>query len=74
MIDLDGPVELYELKSDPGESINRVNDPDCRKVLEQLQADLESWQQATNDPWPDFPKPETYVDMPPGGPWDIPNY
>jgi arylsulfatase A-like enzyme len=70
VIELDRPVELYDLKSDPGESINRVNDPDCRKVLEQLQADLESWQQAANDPWPDFPKPETYVDMPPGGPWE----
>jgi arylsulfatase A-like enzyme len=74
VIDLDGPAELYDLKNDPGESINRVSNPDCRRIREQMQADLESWLQATNDPWPDVPKPESYVDMPPGGPWGDPHH
>jgi arylsulfatase A-like enzyme len=71
VVDLDGPVELYDLQSDPEESINRVSDPDCRKILEELQTDLRLWQQGTGDPWPVVPDPETFVDMPPGGPWDI---
>ncbi|RKX33354.1 MAG: hypothetical protein DRP71_10515 [Verrucomicrobia bacterium] len=70
--DLDGPVELYDLKHDPMESVNRVSDPDCCNILAAMQTDLRLWQQATGDPWPDYPKLETYVDMPPGGPWKVP--
>ena len=67
--DLDGPAELYDLENDPMETVNRVLDPDCCGILGDMQTELRLWQQATGDPWPDYPKPETYVDMPPGGPW-----
>jgi N-sulfoglucosamine sulfohydrolase len=43
--------ELYDLTTDPNELKNLANDPDKKKVLEELRARLKAWQKRTNDPW-----------------------
>jgi arylsulfatase A-like enzyme len=41
--------ELYHLASDPGEMDNRIDDPDCRSVVDELSAGLRAWQKRTAD-------------------------
>ena len=41
--------ELYDLHEDPGELVNRVEDPACREVLREMQARLLGWNDATGD-------------------------
>ena len=38
-----GPHELYNLQSDSGEKLNRIDDKTCCAVREQLKSRLESW-------------------------------
>jgi len=38
-----GPHELYNLKEDPGERTNRVNDSACRSMVSDLRALLHDW-------------------------------
>ena len=35
-----GLVQLFNVKEDPGEQINRIDDPDCFKIFRQLDAEL----------------------------------
>lgn len=39
----DGPHELYDLVNDPGEEINRIDDPDCEEIIKELTADMKAW-------------------------------
>jgi len=41
--------ELYDLESDPGETINRIDDPDCADIIRQLSRRLWQFAQATDD-------------------------
>ena len=41
--------ELYDLDADPGELVNRAEDPACREVLREMQARLLGWNDATGD-------------------------
>ncbi|KAJ5509743.1 hypothetical protein N7527_011886 [Penicillium freii] len=45
------PEELYDLENDPNEVNNLVKDPEHAAVLEDLRAELETWQRRTEDPW-----------------------
>lgn len=46
----DGPEELYDLVNDPAEEKNRIQDPVCEGVLEELKEKLEAWFRAHVDP------------------------
>ena len=41
--------ELYDLQDDPHELVNRVNDPACYPVLQEMKRRLIGWNDATND-------------------------
>jgi arylsulfatase A-like enzyme len=41
--------ELYDLREDPGELINRINDSACSEVLQEMKARLLGWNDATDD-------------------------
>ena len=41
--------ELYDLKGDPGEMENRIDDPSCRGVVEELLESIRAWQKRTSD-------------------------
>ena len=41
--------ELYDLEGDPGELVNRAEEPGCREVLREMQARLLGWNDATGD-------------------------
>ena len=43
--------ELYDLRSDPNELKNLVDDPKSANVLKDLRARLKAWQEATRDRW-----------------------
>jgi N-sulfoglucosamine sulfohydrolase len=43
--------ELYDLQSDPQETVNLADDPAHAKQLEQMQTQLHEWQKETHDPW-----------------------
>ena len=43
--------ELYDLKSDPLESMNLADDPKHRTLLAELKAKLKAFQARTGDPW-----------------------
>ncbi|MBN1441574.1 MAG: sulfatase-like hydrolase/transferase, partial [Planctomycetes bacterium] len=43
--------ELYDLEEDPHEVRNLADDPARAEILEELQAKLKRWQEATQDPW-----------------------
>lgn len=42
--------ELYNLREDPGETQNRINDRGCRNVLRELHGQLKQWMEKTGDP------------------------
>lgn len=42
--------ELYDLKLDPLERVNRIADPACRTVRDRLQDEIVSWMNRTRDP------------------------
>ena len=46
----DGPSELYDLVNDPGEEVNRFDDPACRDVICMLGAQLKDWFQQYVNP------------------------
>lgn len=46
----DGPHELFDLRGDPGERTNRVDDPSVSGVLTSLRDRLETWFRAFVDP------------------------
>ena len=41
---------LYDLQMDPYEFVNLADDPDYRKILDELSTELTRWRRATNDP------------------------
>src|SRR5690606_3900582 len=43
--------ELYDLESDPDETINLAGDPQHAKQLAELQEKLKQFQRRTDDPW-----------------------
>lgn len=45
-----GPHELYDLASDPEERVNRLDDPDCAVILQELRTRLARWFQQYVDP------------------------
>lgn len=44
------PFELYDLQSDPNETINLANDPAYATIRDELRERLLAWMQATDDP------------------------
>ena len=48
--DTTGDYELYDLRRDPKEEHNLVNDPGHTRVVAELKAKLEAWQQAVPPP------------------------
>ena len=38
-----GIFELYDLKNDPGETENRIDDPGCRVKIKELKGELDDW-------------------------------
>ncbi len=42
--------QLFDLQADPNELTNLIDDPDSRKVTDQLKRQLRQWQQANGDP------------------------
>jgi N-sulfoglucosamine sulfohydrolase len=44
-------IELYDLRDDPDEVINRADDPAFREVRERLSSRLIDWLEETGDPW-----------------------
>jgi len=46
----DGGEYLYDLKRDPGETKNLVDDPECRSRREELAAEMDKWLKRTG--WP----------------------
>lgn len=38
-----GPHELYDLRNDPNEDVNRIDDPECQAMLETLRLRLGEW-------------------------------
>jgi arylsulfatase A-like enzyme len=55
-------VELYDLLADPGEMRNLAADDSCSTLLAELDARLDTWMRATDDPLLEGP-----VAVPPGG-------
>lgn len=45
-----GPHELYDLKNDPDEGINKVLDPDCEAIVNDLRSRLGEWFDRYVDP------------------------
>lgn len=43
--------ELYDLEKDPNETVNLVNSPQYKEVLQSMVAKLQKFQEKTNDPW-----------------------
>ena len=41
--------ELYDLETDPAELINRIDDPACRDVLDEMRARLYTWMARVDD-------------------------
>ena len=46
----EGENELYNLKLDPGETRNVYHNPPARKMRDDLQARLTTWEKEINDP------------------------
>ena len=44
------PVELFDLRADPGETKNLASEPTCADVRRQLEAALQTWREKTHDP------------------------
>jgi arylsulfatase A-like enzyme len=42
--------ELYDLDSDPGESLNRIHDPTCQEIRHTLSNQLMAWMEQSHDP------------------------
>jgi arylsulfatase A-like enzyme len=38
-----GPHELYDLRNDPDERTNLVDDPECQTIRQELKAELDAW-------------------------------
>ena len=64
-----GDDELYDLRADPLERDNLLDDPAAGDTRRQMQAALAAWREQTGDPWPDVPIPDREVPKEPGGPW-----
>ncbi len=47
---VNGGEELYDLKADPGETVNLVDNPDRKDVKQRLSKRLQRWRQETEDP------------------------
>ena len=45
-----GPHELYDLEQDPGEDHNRIDDPACADVVEEMRKNLREWFLRYTDP------------------------
>jgi uncharacterized sulfatase len=43
--------ELYNLRTDPVEAHNRIDDPDCAAVRKELHDRMLAWQDSTQDPF-----------------------
>ncbi|KAI8501017.1 hypothetical protein Bbelb_211120 [Branchiostoma belcheri] len=43
--------ELYNLRTDPQETVNLAGNSDYRDVLQELRSQLQAWQRITYDPW-----------------------
>ncbi len=55
-----GPHELYDLAHDPGETINRVSDPECASRLIEMRAGLDAWFARYVDPMLDGSREPVY--------------
>ncbi|MFA6244932.1 MAG: hypothetical protein WC655_28575, partial [Candidatus Hydrogenedentales bacterium] len=44
-----GRDELYNIKNDPGERTNRVNDPDCAAIKQRLSSAIDDHMRLLND-------------------------
>ena len=45
------PEELYDLKEDPQETTNLINDPALKDTAEQMRTTLLNFRRQTEDPW-----------------------
>ncbi|MAG35160.1 MAG: hypothetical protein CL878_02780 [Dehalococcoidia bacterium] len=56
-----GDDELYDLRADPLERDNLLDDPAAGDARRQMQAALATWREQTGDPWPEVPVPDRFV-------------
>ena len=73
------PVELFDLRTDPGETKNLADDTACADVRRQLEAALQTWREQTGDPTLDAARVRRWQDaaarwgscprFPRGHPW-----
>jgi len=56
-----GGEELYDLRADPLERHNLINDPAAAGVREQMRQALHAWMSQTGDSWPEIPIPPRLV-------------
>ena len=52
-----GDSELYDLRADPEERTNLIDDPEKREKLAGMRVALTEWLEATGDTWPDVIQP-----------------
>ena len=56
------PVELFDLKSDPGETKNLAGDPAHQQTRAKLQAALQAWRETSSDPTLDAARVKRWQD------------
>jgi arylsulfatase A-like enzyme len=56
-----GGEELYDLRADPLERRNLIDDPTAAEPRQRLRHALYAWMEQTADPWPDVPVPSQLV-------------
>ena len=52
-----GDSELYDLRADPEERTNLIDDPEKSAKLAEMRVALTEWLEATGDTWPDVIQP-----------------
>ncbi|MBI3969697.1 MAG: sulfatase-like hydrolase/transferase [Chloroflexi bacterium] len=64
-----GDDELYNLRADPLERHNLIDEPAAAEARAAMQSALHAWLRQSGDRWPEVPVPEREVPKDPGGPW-----
>ena len=64
-----GDDELYDLRADPLERHNLIEQAAAAEARGQMQAALAGWLERTGDSWPEVPVSEREVAKRPGGAW-----